>query len=250
MPGEGPTDDIDDIVGTGGNKHGINLTKAKTKFCLSLHCNDDNSYSFVTEKNLISLKPTTKIASYSILSMRHIWKIWLCQVSEISFKGIVSGFSFDYDAIDQSDVLKIYQLLIVKKNNVIITFRLITKVFATLLRFSSHSTKCISLSNELWLVRPTLSHLNSNELDCYPFMAGLDRCSGSFNIVDDLSSRMCAPNKTEDVNLNVFNMITRNNKSKALTKHFMWLQIKIWKNKNVIQIKSGVENSVDVSAKI
>ena len=45
-------------------------------------------------------------------------------------------------------------------------------------------------------------------------------------------------------------MITRNNKSKALTKHFMWLQIKIWKNKNVIQIKSGVENSVDVSAKI
>ena len=72
MPGEGPTDDIDDIVGTGGNKRGINLTKAKTKFCLSLHCNDDNSYSFVTEKNLISLKPTTKIASYSILSMRHI----------------------------------------------------------------------------------------------------------------------------------------------------------------------------------
>ena len=60
MPSEGPTDDIDDIVGTGGNKHGINLTKAKTKFCLSLHCNDDNSYSFVNGKESNKFKADNK----------------------------------------------------------------------------------------------------------------------------------------------------------------------------------------------
>ena len=42
-------------------------------------------------------------------------------------------------------------------------------------------------------------------------MVSLDRFNGSCNALDDLSSGMCVPNKTEDVNLNVFNMITRKN---------------------------------------
>ena len=50
-------------------------------------------------------------------------------------------------------------------------------------------------------------------------MASLERCGGSCNTVDGLSSRICVPNKTEDANLNVFNMITKKNKSKTLTKH-------------------------------
>ena len=37
--------------------------------------------------------------------------------------------------------------------------------------------------------------------------------------LNDLSKRVCAPNKTEDLNLHVFNMITRINESKTLTKH-------------------------------
>ena len=31
--------------------------------------------------------------------------------------------------------------------------------------------------------------------------------------------RVCAPNKTEDMNLHVFNMITRINESKTVTQH-------------------------------
>ena len=42
---------------------------------------------------------------------------------------------------------------------------------------------------------------------------------GSYNTLDDLSDRISAPNKTEDLNLSVFNMITGINKSKSLTKH-------------------------------
>ena len=42
-------------------------------------------------------------------------------------------------------------------------------------------------------------------------MVNIERCGGSANTLDDLSSGICAPNKTEDVNLNVFNMITRIN---------------------------------------
>ena len=39
-------------------------------------------------------------------------------------------------------------------------------------------------------------------------MVSLDRRNGSCNTLDDLSSRICVPNK-EDVNSNVFNMITK-----------------------------------------
>ena len=40
----------------------------------------------------------------------------------------------------------------------------------------SVQTKCIPLNNEPCLARPTLIHLNSNELSYYPFKVNLDRC--------------------------------------------------------------------------
>ena len=38
---------------------------------------------------------------------------------------------------------------------------------------------------------PTLIDLNPAELNYYPFMISLDKCSGSFNAVDDLSTTIC-----------------------------------------------------------
>ena len=52
---EGPTDGINDRIGATEQKFGINFTKAKTKFYLSLHYNDDNSYLFINGKKFISL---------------------------------------------------------------------------------------------------------------------------------------------------------------------------------------------------
>ena len=45
-----------------------------------------------------------------------------------------------------------------------------------------------------------------------------DRCVGSCNTLNDLSNKVCVPNKTEDLNLSVFNMITGINESETLTK--------------------------------
>ena len=50
-------------------------------------------------------------------------------------------------------------------------------------------------------------------------MVNLDRCNGSCNTLDDPSSRIFVSNKAENVNIKVFNMITRVNESKTLTKH-------------------------------
>ena len=51
--------------------------------------------------------------------------------------------------------------------------------------------------------QPALNHLHldeySQELHCYPFTVKLDRCVGSCNDLNDLSNKVCVPNKTEDL---------------------------------------------------
>ena len=88
---------------------------------------------------------------------------------------------------------------------------------------ASNRTKCVSLSNQKCKIQPTLINLHPNEysqeLHYYPFAVKLDRCVGSWNTLNDLSNKVCVPNKTEDLNLSMFNMITGINESKILTKH-------------------------------
>ena len=60
---EGPTDDINGGIGPAEKKFSINFSKAKTKFCLSLHYNGDNSYMFVNGKSLCSFKTNKKMST-------------------------------------------------------------------------------------------------------------------------------------------------------------------------------------------
>ena len=68
------------------------------------------------------------------------------------------------------------------------------------------------------MIRPTLIDLNPVELNYYPFMNILDKCSGSCNAVDDLSKKICVPSGTKDVNVKIFDMITRIYEAKTLVK--------------------------------
>ena len=52
-------------------------------------------------------------------------------------------------------------------------------------------------------------------------MVSSDKCGRRCNTVEYSWSKVCVPNQTEDVNLNVFNMITENNESKTLIKHIL-----------------------------
>ena len=73
------------------------------------------------------------------------------------------------------------------------------------------------------MTQPTLINLYSNEYSqefhYYPFAVKLDRCVGSCNTLNDLSNKLFIPNKTEDLNLSVFNIITCINELQTLTKN-------------------------------
>ena len=73
------------------------------------------------------------------------------------------------------------------------------------------------------MTQPTIINLHPNEytkkFHYYPFAVKLDRCVGSCNTLNYLPNKVCVPNKTEYLNLSMFNMYTGINESKALMKH-------------------------------
>ena len=105
-------------------------------------------------------------------------------------------------------------------------FGLIRKMFIGLLTVlvdGSNHTKCVLLSNQKYMIQPTLINLHPNEYSqkfhYYSFAVKLDSCVGSCNTLNDLSNKARISNKTEDLNLSVLNMNTGINESKTLTKN-------------------------------
>ena len=97
-------------------------------------------------------------------------------------------------------------------------------VLSSIVNASKH-TKCPLLSYQKCEIQTTVINLHPNEYSqefhYYPFSVKLDRYVGSCKFLNDLCNKVCIPNKTEDLNLSVFNMITGINESKALAKHIM-----------------------------
>ena len=111
-------------------------------------------------------------------------------------------------------------------------FGFIKKIFIVLqssIVNPSYHTKFVSLNNQ----KVINLHPNkySQEFHYYPFAIKLDRCVGSCNTFNNLSNKVCVPNKTEDLNISMFkqaNLIEQ----------------------NVIQISGGIMINVSVSIKI
>ena len=100
-------------------------------------------------------------------------------------------------------------------------FGLIKKMFIGLftgLVIGSNRRKCVSLSNQKCIIQPTLFILHPNEynqeLNYYPFAVKLDKLIGGCNTLNDLSNEVCVPNKTRDLNIYVFHMITEKKNKK------------------------------------
>ena len=64
------------------------------------------------------------------------------------------------------------------------------------MRFNgSLATKSVSLNNEPCTTRLTHIDLSPVELNYCPLLITLDKYNGSFNAVDDLSTKICVPSK-------------------------------------------------------
>ena len=80
------------------------------------------------------------------------------------------------------------------------------------------SLSCISMNNQKCKVRPQIVNVNSDEHVFYPFSIKASKCSDNCNNINDPYVKMCIPDNIKNLNVTVFNLISRINQ----TRHIEW----------------------------
>ena len=99
-------------------------------------------------------------------------------------------------------------------------FIFIKKVFfsgLTILSNFTNALDCVTMKNKKCKVRPEIISINSNNPMFYPFSVKINKCSGNCNNnIDDPYARICVPGVTKDLNIKVFNLMSRTNETRQI----------------------------------
>ena len=75
--------------------------------------------------------------------------------------------------------------------------------------------KYVSLNNRPCQARPILVNINSIEPVYDPFTVTVNICGGSSNTIDDIYARVYVPDKVQNRNVKVFNLMSRVNENRV-----------------------------------
>ena len=75
------------------------------------------------------------------------------------------------------------------------------------------------MTNQECKVRPKIVSVNSDELVFYPFSIKTGKCSGSCNNINDPYAKMSVPDVVKNVNVKVFNLMSRTNETRRIEQH-------------------------------
>ena len=75
------------------------------------------------------------------------------------------------------------------------------------------------MNNRACKLRPEIINLNSNEPVFYHFSIKISKCSGSFNNINDPYAKICVPDVVKDLNVKVFNLMSRTNETRHIKLH-------------------------------
>ena len=110
--------------------------------------------------------------------------------------------------------------------------------------------KCVSLNNQECKIRSKIIDINSNEPLFYRCTIEISKFSGSCNSINDPYPKLCVTDVVKNMNVRVFNLMSRTNETKPLEWH------KTCKNRcrldiQVVAIQNnvGIMINVDVNAK-
>ena len=101
-------------------------------------------------------------------------------------------------------------------------FSFVKKVFVLGLTVLSSSItgalNCISMNNQECKVRTKITDINSNNPMFYPFSIKVNKCNSDCNNINDPYVKICVPNTVKDLNVRLFNLMSRTNE----TRHIKW----------------------------
>ena len=81
---------------------------------------------------------------------------------------------------------------------------------------STTALSCISMNNQACKARPEIINVNSNNPVFYPFIIKTSKCSGTYNNMNDPYAKICVPDVAKDLNVKVFNLMSRTNETKHI----------------------------------
>ena len=78
------------------------------------------------------------------------------------------------------------------------------------------SLSFISINNQACKARPEIINVNSNNPVFYPFSIKTSKCSGHCNNINDPYAKICVPDVIKDLNVIVFNVMSRTNEKRHI----------------------------------
>ena len=87
-----------------------------------------------------------------------------------------------------------------------------------LLNIITGELSCVSMNNQEFKIRHKIVDINNNNPMFYPFSIKVNKCSGNCNNINNPYVKICVPDTVKDLNVRVFNLMSRTNE----TRHKEW----------------------------
>ena len=79
-----------------------------------------------------------------------------------------------------------------------------------------NSLECVSINNQKCKTRSEIIDVNTNETMFYPYSIKINKCKGSCNAINDPYAKICGPDIIKNINVKVFNLMSRTNKTRHM----------------------------------
>ena len=104
-------------------------------------------------------------------------------------------------------------------------FRFVKQTFISAIMLFSYylpsvnSFSCVSMNNQPCKARPEIINVSSNNPVFYHFSIKTSKCTDNCNNINDPYAKICVPDVVEDLNVKVFNLMSRTNEVKNTKLH-------------------------------
>ena len=82
-----------------------------------------------------------------------------------------------------------------------------------------NALECVSVINQKCMGRPKIIETNPDKPVFFPYSIKINKCSGSCNNPNDPFAKLCVPDIVKNINIKVYNLMTRINETKNIVWH-------------------------------
>ena len=107
-------------------------------------------------------------------------------------------------------------------------FGFVKKVFVSAIMFfgcnlsNVNSLTFVLMSNQESEINPEIVNINIDEPTFYLYCVKINKCGGSCNSINGPYAKMCIPDVVIDINIKVFNLVSKTNETRYIKFHETW----------------------------